>query len=310
MELGYFPEGTLLGTAENTRYTASREGLEQARLEQRVLEGVVLSCGVEHDLLVRLSPGLTGVIPRLECAWGLEEGAVREIAVLSRVGKPVSVLVQEAEDGQGRVLLSRRRAQERALEQLMRARPGDILSARVTHLEPFGAFVDLGCGVTSFLGIEQISVSRIDHPRSRFQVGQDLRVIVRGKDEAQQRLLLSHKELLGTWLENAEDFSPGETVTGFVRGVEPYGVFVELRPNLSGLAEPREGITCGQPVSVYLKSIVPQTMKIKLLIIDVLSRLEPEPLRYFVEGGHLDRWQYSPPECTGKRIETVFNQEE
>ena len=45
---------------------------------------------------------------------------------------------------------------------------GDIISACVTHLEPFGAFVDIGCGVVSFIGIENISVSRITHPIRAF----------------------------------------------------------------------------------------------------------------------------------------------
>ena len=308
MELGYYPEGTLLDTPENRRLTGSREGLAEAYQTGRVLEGMALSCGAEHDLRIALGSGLVGIIPREESAWGLQEGLVREIAVLSRVGKAVSFLPLGEYDGEGRPLLSRRRAQEQALAVRMKARPGDILTARVTHLEPFGAFVDLGCGITSFLGLEQISVSRIAHPGERFRVGQEIRVVIRGLDRERSRLILGHKELLGTWAENVADFSPGETVTGFVRGLEPYGVFIELRPNLSGLAEPREGLQRGQPVSVFLKSITPQTMKIKLLIIDTLPHLEAEPPRYFVTGGHLDRWRYSPEECTGKVIETVFQE--
>ena len=42
--------------------------------------------------------------------------------------------------------------------------------------------------------------------------------------------------MLGTWAENAALFSPGQTVTGVVRSVEDYGIFVELTPNLAGLA--------------------------------------------------------------------------
>ena len=76
------------------------------------------------------------------------------------------------------------------------------------------------------------------------------------------RISLSHKELLGTWEENAAFFNAGDTVEGIVRGIEPYGVFVELTPNLSGLSEPRDGLREGERVCVYIKSIIPEKMKI------------------------------------------------
>ena len=87
---------------------------------------------------------------------------------------------------------------------------------------------------------------------------------MRSVDVENRRITLTHRELLGTWEENAALFAAGETVRGIVRSVEPYGVFIELAPNLSGLAENREGLTPGTPVSVYIKSILPQRMKIKL----------------------------------------------
>ena len=95
-------------------------------------------------------------------------------------------------------------------------------------------------------------------------------------------------------------------MAGIVRSVEEYGVFVELTPNLAGLAEPREGVRAGQYAGVYIKSILPEKMKMKLIIIDTQDAPAETPsLRYFITDGHLDRWVYSPPDCD-KRIETVF----
>lgn len=155
--------------------------------------------------------------------------------------------------------------------------------------------------------IDRLSVSRIRHPKERFAVGQKLWVVARGFDE-QGRILLSHKELLGSWSENAAAFSPGETVGGVVRSVEPYGIFVELTPNLTGLAELKEGVQAGDQVSVYIKSILPERMKIKLVIISAFR--EPRalpPLRYFRQEGHLARFRYSPPECD-RVVETIFDE--
>mgnify|MGYP002230072907 FL=1 len=46
--------------------------------------------------------------------------------------------------------------------------------------------------------------------------------------------MLTLRELLGTWSENAACFAAGETVVGIVRSVEEYGVFIEIAPNLAG----------------------------------------------------------------------------
>ena len=118
---------------------------------------------------------------------------------------------------------------------------------------------------------------------------------------------LSQRELLGTWEENAALFTQGETVAGVVRSVEEYGVFVELTPNLAGLAEPREGARPGQRAGVYIKSILPEKMKLKLILIDTQDEFcAPSPLRYFRTQGHIDRWIYSPEGCD-KCIESRFD---
>ena len=303
----FLPEGRRLETPENRAACASLEGLRSAGAQGTILEGQALSCSPEHHLTVSLGP-FTGVIPREEAALGIREGTAREIAILSRVGKPISFTVTGvAEGAPPQLTLSRRRAQELALAELLRCPPGTVLPATVTHLEGFGAFVDVGCGVVSLIGIENCSVSRISHPARRFTVGQEIYTVLTGSDPDQGRLFLSHKELLGTWLENAARFSPGMTVAGWVRGVKSYGTFVELTPNLTGLADQTEGLAEDDRVSVYIKAILPDRMKIKLTLI---HRLEPEPgpepLSYFITSGQLSRWDYSPPGRLAHKIQTVF----
>lgn len=94
------------------------------------------------------------------------------------------------------------------------------------------------------LPIEHISVSRISHPKERFRPGQKILAAVRSIDREKRRITMTHKELLGTWMENASWFHPGETVRGEVRSVKEYGSFIELAPNLSGLADARR--TCAR----------------------------------------------------------------
>ncbi len=303
----YQPEGFLFETEENKRKCSSMSALREAVQTGEILEARAVVCDSSHNLIVDMG-GFKGVIPRDECAIGIAEGTVRDIAILSRVNKPVCFQVTgffTDQRGNQRPLLSRRKAQITCWQQYLgRLVPGDILPARITHLEKFGAFVDVGCGVVSLIPIDAISVSRISHPRDRFSVGQDIFAVVRTMEEG--RLTLSHRELLGTWEENAACFAPGETVSGIVRSVEDYGIFVELTPNLAGLAEKREGVFPGQQAGVYIKSLLPDKMKVKLILIDAFSgETEPQPLRYFIKEGHIDRWVYSTPQ-SGKIIETDF----
>ena len=124
--------------------------------------------------------------------------------------------------------------------------------------------------------------------------------------DVQGRIVLTLRELLGTWSENAACFAAGETVVGIVRSVEDYGVFIEIAPNLAGLAEADSTLRPGQAVSVYIKNILPDKMKIKLVVV---NKNLGQPLRfephYFVTRGRLKRWTYSTPQSR-KQIETVF----
>lgn len=310
MQSLYLPEGNLLQTKNNLSYLSNLQGLERAKNEQVILEAIAVSCDTEHNLILDLN-GIQGIIPREECAIGIQNGSTRDIAILSRVGKPVCFKVAEIkmEENNVTAILSRVTAQKEAADYIFEKRkPGDIIAARVTHLEPFGAFVDIGCGLISLIGIENISVSRIFHPSERFTEGQNIRAVITKLDPEQQRISLTHKELLGTWEENAAAFASGETVTGIVRSIEDYGIFIELRPNLSGLAEYKSDIEVGQMAAVYIKSILPERMKIKLTIIHT-SECKPQCLTdadYFIKEGRLQKWVYSPTCCATKYIATDF----
>lgn len=304
----YLPEGMLLEKEENIRAMASPSALKEAMMSRRILEARTLVCDSEHNLHVDLGC-MRGIIERTEGAIGIEEGEVRDIALISRVNKPVCFyVIGFTDDADGNICakLSRKMVQTDCINNyLSKLNIGDIIDARVTHAEYFGAFVDVGAGVSALLPIDAISVSRIPHPSERFVAGDDIRAIVKKIDE-QGRLTLSHKELLGTWEENASLFKVGETVAGVVRSVEDYGVFIELAPNLAGLAELVPGISPGQQAGVYIKSITPERMKIKLVIVDAFNaNYKNNRPKYFYKGDHIDYFRYSPSSCS-KVIESKF----
>lgn len=307
----YLPEGMLLSSFQNHEFISTQKGLEKALEKQTILEAPAILCDHNFNLHIALGSKIKGIIPREEVQYSKNE-ETKDIAILTRVGKPVCFKVigfERDSYGDSVAILSRRLAQRDCMLNYIEAlMPGDIIPTKITHLENFGAFVDIGCGITSLLSIDSISVSRIAHPSVRLSVGDSIYTVVKSIDET-GRIYVSERELLGSWEENASMFKEGETVRGIVRSVENYGIFVELRPNLAGLAEYKEDVYAGQTAAVYIKSIIPEKMKIKLIIIDSHDTPEEsEPLKYFIDTEtvtHMDSWTYSPPSCK-RVIETVF----
>ena len=313
----YKPEGMLGPCRENREALASPEALERAGRAGQIIEAPVILCDNRMRLHVDLGC-MRGIIEREEAVWCRPGESIKDIAVITRVGKPVvfKFIGFGEENGERVAFLSRRAAQEECaaafLEGLM---PGDIIPAKVTHLENYGAFVDVGCGISSLLSIDCISVSRIVHPRDRLCCGMQIFVAVKSIDRDLRRIFVTMKELLGSWEENAARFEAGQTVMGRVRSIESYGIFVELAPNLAGLAELRGSVgtpvrtAVGDLAAVYIKSILPERMKIKLVIIDSHPDTErPETPKYFIDPiktKHIDYWEYSPA-CSTRLIETVF----
>ena len=93
--------------------------------------------------------------------------------------------------------------------------------------------------------------------------------MVKSIDKNENKIILTYKELLGTWEDNIKGIEEGTTIMGKAREIEKSknGIFIELKPNLVGLAEYKDGIQYGQNVKVYVKKIIPEKKKIKLIIV-------------------------------------------
>lgn len=296
----YLPEGynnVKHGVVKQTEQEVL-QNLKEAIITQKTLEARAIMCDILHNLYVDLGAGVKGFIPREECAIGIDDNTTKDVAIISRVNKQVCFKVTDFscdENGKAVAILSRKQAQIECYNNyILGLQFGDVVPAKVTHLEAFGAFVDIGCGIISLIPIDLISVSRINHSKDRFFVGQNIYALILDVDDSQKKIFLSHKELLGTWEENASTFSKDETVCGVVRSVESYGVFVELTPNLAGLAELTNDVYVGQAATVFIKNIIPEKMKIKLVIVDnFYDENIYHGLKYFITSGNVRDFNYS-----------------
>lgn len=273
-----------------------------------ILEGVVTKCDNNMNVQVNICPNVTGIISADDFAFNPDGKPLKSVAVLSKVGKVVKFKVTSVDrlkTGMYVANLSRRLAQEECYNNyISKLQPGQVIDTRVTYLENYGAFCDIGCGFTALLPIENICIPRINDPKHDLAKMRNIKAVVKSIDDS-GRITLTHKELLGTWEEEASKFSVGDTVVGIVRIKESYGIFVEISQNLVGLADIYPDVECGDEVAVYIKAIVPEKMKVKLLIINKNDKLN-KAIHYnyrLPESGFVYDWVYSP-ESSDRRFET------
>ena len=148
-------------------------------------------------------------------------------------------------------------------------KPGQVVKGIVKNIRKYGVFVEIGAGVTGLLHIEDISISRIKSPEERFSSGQKINVMIKSIEKEKKQIVLSYKELYGTWEDNIKDINEKMVLDGIIKEADKYknGLFIELKPNLVGMAEYQEGYEYGEHVKVYVKKIINDRKKIKLVIV-------------------------------------------
>jgi small subunit ribosomal protein S1 len=255
---------------ENKEIT--KENINKLIDNKDVLQGVVSSCDENYNLHIKLGNGISGIIPRqeVEAINADENGNPNGNLCTGKVNKFVQFKVKEVEENTNTVILSRKEVQEEALSWVKNdLQEGQKLNGIVKNIKPYGAFIEIGGGIVGLAHIEDLSVARIKSPSERIKVGQKIDIMVKSIDRDQGRVNLSYKELLGTWEENAKKIEEGTRVKGIVRETEKNknGIFIELMPNLVGMAEYVENLEYGQTVDVYVKKIIPEKKKIKLIVV-------------------------------------------
>ncbi|MEG0229791.1 MAG: 30S ribosomal protein S1, partial [Oscillospiraceae bacterium] len=84
----YYPEGKLYLTPQNKYFIRDLTTLSQAYTENLTLEAIAIACDLDHNLIVDLN-GIRGIIPRSEGAYSIDDTEVKDIAIISKVNKPV-----------------------------------------------------------------------------------------------------------------------------------------------------------------------------------------------------------------------------
>lgn len=262
----FIPEGWIQECKPITRFE-----LSNAFENGKIMNGIVTRCDSNYNLYVNLGNDIKGIIPREEVeAINIDEtGFPKPNICISKINKVVQFKVKDIKEDD-LAILSRKAVGKDALKWVEEdLKEGMIIKGIVKNIRPYGVFVEIGGGIVGLLHIEDISVARIRTPLERFKVGQKINVMIKCIDRSKDRILLTYKELLGTWEDNIKEFSEGDIVKGIVREEERQGngIFVELKPNLVGLADYKENLEYGQHVEVSIRKIIPEKKKVKLVFV-------------------------------------------
>lgn len=202
------------------------------------------------------------------------------------IGQTLTCLVLEVDRDRKRILVSRRAVLERereseVKERLGRIATGQIVRGKVTRVESFGAFVDIGGGLEGLVHVSNLSRRRVETAGAVVAVGQEVEVQILEIKDGGKRIGLSMKALEpDPWDSVASRFSVDSVVEGRVTRIADFGAFVELEPGLEGLLHvsamakdrvrrPRDLVQAGEKLAVRIVAIDAAQRRLSL------SRLDP-----------------------------------
>lgn len=155
------------------------------------------------------------------------------------VNKEIRVRILDADRKANKLIFSEKEAIKEGLaERFEKLSVGDTVKGIVTGVVDFGVFVNVE-GIEGLIHISEISWERVNNPSDYVKVGQTVEAKIIAIDK--ERLSLSMKQLTkDPWLDEVEQFKPGEDVEGTVTRITPFGAFVQLSPAVEALVHVSE----------------------------------------------------------------------
>ena len=229
---------------ENDNIVVShRELIEDELEEQReeilselevgqVLKGTVKNI-VDFGVFIDLG-GVDGLLHITDLSWG----RVSHPSEVVELDQELEVVVLDYEEERQRISLGLKQLQDHPWENIGdRYDQGDVVEGKVVSITNYGAFVELEKGIEGLVHISEMSWTRhIKHPSQMVSLGQLVDVKILNIDEEEQKISLGMKQLEpDPWEGISDRYPPGTVLTGTVRNITNFGVFVEIEPGIDGL---------------------------------------------------------------------------
>ncbi len=238
-------------------------------------KGVVVNI-MNYGAFVRLDEGIEGLVHISEMSWTRRIGHPGDIL---QVGQDVEVVVLDVNKEKQEISLGIKQLETNPWAIAGQKYPvGTMVTAKITSLTNYGAFVEIEPGVDGLIHISDLSwTKKFNHPGEAVQKGQEVRCIVLEVDEDKHRISLGIKQITeDPWFRAIpEKYIAGQIVHGKVTKLTNFGVFVELESELEGLLHiselsdqkvesPQDIVKIGDEVEVKILRVDTDSRKIGL----------------------------------------------
>lgn len=245
--------------------------LNQIKDDEQVLDMYVEKVDDSYNMIGYIGNNIKAILPREEASSiTAEDGLVEIKHIVNKTGKKIEVCIKEIikNPNETIVIVSKRILELKVRRWMyMHLKVGMKLKGVVRGLTEYAAFVDVGGGVTGILKTSDASDIIVNHASDILKLGQRLEVTVKKFDRDTGKIDLTYKDSLGSFEDNVKKIKEGDIIEGVIRNRSRTGIFVELKPNISGIADHVSGLEYGQKVLVSVKKINLEKKKIKLIII-------------------------------------------
>jgi small subunit ribosomal protein S1 len=270
-----------------TEFSAEREALLENLQEGQIVSGIVKNL-TDYGVFVDLG-GIDGLLHITDMAWK----RVKHPSEIVNVGDEIDVKVLKFDRERNRVSLGIKQLGQDPWADLARRYPaGTRLFGKVTNIADYGCFVEIEEGVEGLVHVSEMDwTNKNVNPSKMVHVGQEVEVMVLDIDEERRRISLGIKQCYpNPWDEFAATHNKGDHVTGSIKSITDFGIFIGLEGGIDGLihlsdiswSEPGEEAVRkyqkGDTVEAVVLSVDPERERISLGV----KQLEKDPYSNFV----------------------------
>ncbi|MGD8978136.1 MAG: 30S ribosomal protein S1 [Gammaproteobacteria bacterium] len=213
-------------------YSAEREALMESLQEGAVMSGIVKNL-TDYGAFVDLG-GIDGLLHITDMAWK----RVKHPSEVVNVGDEVQVKILKFDRERCRVSLGMKQLGDDPWQDLARRYPpGSRLFGKVTNIADYGCFVEIDDGVEGLVHVSEMDwTNKNVSPSKVVQMGDEVEVMVLDIDEERRRVSLGIKQCLSNpWAEFAATHNRGDKVSGQIKSITDFGIFIGLDGGIDGL---------------------------------------------------------------------------
>jgi len=270
-----------------SEYSAEREELLKNLQEGQSIKGVVKNL-TDYGAFLDLG-GIDGLLHITDMAWK----RVKHPSEVVEVGQELEVKVLKFDRERNRVSLGLKQLGEDPWVDIARRYPpGTRLFGKVTNIADYGCFVEVEEGVEGLVHVSEMDwTNRNVSPSKVVAIGDEVEVMILDIDEERRRISLGIKQCQANpWDEFAATHNKGDRVSGRIKSITDFGVFIGLDGGIDGLIhlsdlswnQPGEEAVHkfqkGEEIEAVVLSVDPERERISLGV----KQLDTDPFGSFV----------------------------